>query len=285
MSRALAWAVVALLLSVAGAGTGPVRWTEADTPARLFATTPVLAEPAEAAAFMAAYARGDVATLDRLGSPLYRLEAGRKSADPLAPFPWAAVNGVAATPAPRFAYVDGLVDGAGYVHLLYVSTPAGAAEDDPVVAVWRADLAPDRRVVWVEMVRMFWRVTRLAPVRTTAIGPTLLTALPAARAVVGCAGLRPRTIVGVEAPDGQGYYLVAVDRGGDAALAALGPARATTTLVAHFSVDPGGGVVEGAWTYGGPVVRHVGDDPVLMHRRIPPELLSEERAYLATLCP
>jgi hypothetical protein len=204
-----------------------------------------LAEPAVAAAFVAAYGRGDETTAERLASPLYHLEWARRG---LSPNDRSALRAVTSPHAARsrgqlaFRYVDGLVDDAGFRHLLYVVTPDG--EDRPAArSVWRVDTDRDGRVIWAELVYLFSdAASDLAPL---VVGPR-----DASRAIPDAvASLRPEHLVGIRSSRGtEGYYALAApaeDAADESSLAKL-----PTTRVVFLAVDAEGNARPGVWSYG-----------------------------------
>jgi hypothetical protein len=250
--------------------------------------TPALAEPPTAGAFMAAYARGDEGAAERLASPLYGDEwarLGLSVADRRDLLPrWFRD----APPDPnrawqRFAYVDGAPAPGGFGHLLYAALPvrpevavrdreASSPGDRPLPAAWRVDLAPDGRVIWIEMVWLFaGDARRLRPIDVLEEeAPVPLPEPLQAR--------RPRLLFGLRSGVGQeGYYAFA-----------LSPAREVGPVL-FLARDPEGGLRPGAWSFGrrpGGLEAHLptygASAPA--PRPAAPEHPALRRAYLDALC-
>src|SRR5207248_2587239 len=131
-----------------------------------------------------------------------------------------------------FAYVDGLRDGAGFGHLLYVAR--SRPPHDLVNSVWRLDLAPDGRVIWLEPV--FFVSTDARPLGVARDAPQAVATKLARSPVAG-----PGDTLGVVAADGTAYYLLE---------------RARTIL--SVGVTTGVDVMPGGWTFGDPITAGFG---------------------------
>ena len=200
----------------------------------------VCQEPAAAAAFLAAYARGDEAGADRLASPLYRAEWARVGVSPderVALRPWSRSDSTRPAVTLDFSYVDGVAAAGGFMRLLYAAR-ATAAHRSPGLSVWRADTDPDGRVVWVEMVWLFSDdVAALVPVDPSADLP-----LPPE-----LAALRPRVRTGVRSASGpEGYYVLGPAPEGSA------PSACSPVPAVFLAIDADGDVRPGGWSYGQP---------------------------------
>jgi hypothetical protein len=221
----------------------------------------VLQEPAAAAAFVAAYARGDEAGAERLASPLYRAEWARLGV-------LAAERAAVGPPAGALAFRYGggvRVDG-GFAQLLYI-VRATAPDGRPVLSVWRADTDPAGRVVWLQLVRLLSdRVGAAEPVRTTADAPAL--PLPTGRAA-----RRPVVLVGVRAVGGrEGYYALGL------------PTAAGPPVPAGFvALDADGEPHPGVWSYGRPPSLEYGVQRPAVRIDLAADLAALRGAYLGTL--
>lgn len=197
-----------------------------------------VAEPAAAAAFVRAYARGDEAAAERAASPLYAAEWARRGAS--AQRREACLHPATSTTEGwlRFTYQAGMVDQGGFRHLLYTAEPVAGP---PIPTVWRIDTSPDGRVIWSEPVWLFERSVALVRVRV----------LPDAEDLADAAGLPAAAsarVAGMRASDAaEGYYAVGVE-----ADASAGPKLSRPTFVHFFAVDDGGSARPGAWSYGEP---------------------------------
>jgi hypothetical protein len=230
----------------------------------------VAQEPAGAAAFLAAYARGDEAGAEALASPLYRAEwarLGLSIAERAALRPWARPG--AGSPPARldFTFAGGVAAGGGFVHLLYAARGAAGA-GPPALSAWRADADPGGRIVWLELVWLFSD----AVAEPVPAGPA--DAVPDRGLPPAVAALRPVVLAGVRSAGGpEGYYALGVPT-------AAGP----VAPIGFVAVDAAGASGPGAWTYGrprGPAESGAarGRGPVALA----PDLRALQRAYLGTL--
>jgi hypothetical protein len=197
---------------------------------------------------VAAYARGDEAAAERLASPLYGDEWARLGvsvADRRDLLPrWFRD----APPDPnrtwqRFAYVDGALAPGGFGHLLYAALPVRPeaavrdregrpSGDRPLPEAWRVDVAPDGRVIWIEMVWLFADAGRLRPIDV--LEEEVPVPLPEP-----LRSRRPRLLFGLRSGLGQeGYYAFTLSAAGK-----VGP-------VLFLARDPDGGLRPGAWSFG-----------------------------------
>lgn len=239
MTRRLGLGFVALLVLAAVAFSaswlaGPQ--TSESTPQRQ-----LTAEPSATSSFLAAYARGDLASADELASPLYRAEWSRRGLSlddrvsllptylkgPDRPAVWL-----------QFTYVGGTNDQSGFGHLMYFARATGG-DGANAPTVWRVDTDQNGRVIWLEMVGL---LTSASPDPTT-IGPT----------TDSSAGPLPPTIdrsrvclvFGVRsAYSPEGYYALSVGSGSRSG------ASGCPGSVAFYSVDEDGSIRPGAWSYG-----------------------------------
>jgi hypothetical protein len=230
---------------------GVLAWVYAERPA--YAKPDTLSEPPAAAAFMAAYARGDEAAAERLAAPPYRAEWERRGVsvqDRLSLLPrwFRESRRFFRSTWLRFSYAGGAADADGVGHLLYTARCVCPEQRGPSqLSLWRVDTGPDGRVLWLEMVWLFDERTQ----RVRMIGPEpRADALPLPAAV---AQYRPHVALGVEAlaavgAEGQreGYYALRLEAS-PAALAEQAPAGGSVLFV---GVDPDGQARPGAWSYG-----------------------------------
>jgi hypothetical protein len=215
------------------------------------------AEPYLTAAFMAAYASGDVARCELLASPQYAAEWARRGAsvgDRLALLPrWYTAGPPADSQRAwlRYAYVDGAVDGDGVGHLLYSGVPVRPAGEGgrAIPAVWRVDTDADGRVIWIEMV---WLCSEEAHTLTPVVdGPALASAdLPPELRSQGL-----QLLFGVRSDAGQEGYFVLAPSPGDGAGDGAGAPPATRSSpggrpFVFLGVEPDGHARPGTWTYG-----------------------------------
>jgi hypothetical protein len=200
----------------------------------------IAAEPAIAAAFVAAYARADLATAELAASPLYTAEWARRGVsrpereailprrDPTSPVEWA-----------HFSYLGGFVDSLGFGYLLYLAHPT-AADRIPSPTVWRVDTDPDGRVIWIEMVWLFSE-------DTDAVDPVAPEQAAAGEARVAAGDGRSQLVLGARSAGGrQGYYGLRPAKSASVGTAA---GRSRTGLI-FFAIDGEGYLRPGAWSYG-----------------------------------
>jgi hypothetical protein len=253
-----AGAVAALLLLTPGGAGGGL------APALPIASNVAAHEPAGAAAFVRAIARGDEATAGAVASPLYRAERERRGLDPVARPP---LQGTAASTI-DLAFVGGARDDGGFGHNLYVATPARRGDPQPIApSVWRVDTDPDGRVIWAELVWLFGAAGSVVPLDVSG-EPTSASLPPAITA------LRPRRVLGVRSEEArEAYYLAVVTVAGE-------------PRVVFFGEDQDGRLRPGAWSYGqaNPGPSTYGRVPTPRPVTLAPELAALERAYVATLC-
>ncbi|HEX5415348.1 MAG TPA: hypothetical protein VFZ25_06765 [Chloroflexota bacterium] len=233
-------------------------------------------EPAATTAFLAAYARGDLAQADELASALYRAEwlrRGLSLEDRQSLLPAYLKGSGHPTVWLRFQYVGGMVDARGFGHLLYAAEATGG-DGDRSPSVWRVDTDADGRVIWLEMVGLL----APSPALVTTIAPT---SNPSAMPEPSRPGSpRPCLLLGVRSSAGhEGYYEAGL-KPDDPTGADGCPARVT-----FFVVDEDGLVGPGAWTFGqsrpGLVTYgHVVSRPT---SRLPASEESLRSAYIASL--
>jgi hypothetical protein len=234
------------------------------------------AEPTFARAFIAAYARGDLAAADHVASLLYRAEWKRRGVtlqDQYALLP----SSFQAPDHPaewlRFTYVGGVVNSGGFGHLLYAADAMGG-DGAACPTVWRVDTDPEGRVIWSEMVYLFEEtVPSMRPIEPGQAADAV--PMPAA-----LASLNPRLLLGVRTGRGQeGYYAVGLYRT-DEDVSSDRPAR-----VVFFAIDEGGNARPGAWTFGQPrpgLVEY-GHSPTAVTINLPSDQERLREAYLSSL--
>lgn len=234
-----------------------------------------VAEPVGAAAFVAAYARADEAAAERLASPLYVIEWGRRGSSFELRESYVQPAASSAGGWLRFTYQVGMIDRGGFAHLLYTAEPVSGP---PVPTVWRIDTAPDGRVIWSEPVWIFARPVSLVHVSAF---PSIEDLADIAGTAEPSAHFAPARVAGFRAADAtEGYYLAGVEAGASPGASPTRPAS-----VRFFAVDDGGRVRPGAWSYGEP---HPGlveygrqaEPPVVL---LPAEERALRDAYLAHL--
>lgn len=233
---------------------GALAWWYAERPA--YARPDSLSEPPPAAAFMAAYARGDEAAAERLASPLYRTEWERRGLsvqDRLGLLPrwFRDSRRLARSTWLRFDYTGGVADADGVAHLLYTGRCVCPEQRGPLpFSVWRVDTDPTGRVLWLEMVWLFdERTQRLRTVGSAQRAD----ALPLPLAVGQYA---PRVALGVESAEAdgprEGYYALRFEAAPAAPATAAGMAGQAPEAgsVLFLGIDPDGQARPGAWSYG-----------------------------------
>lgn len=233
--------------------------------------------PAPVTAFMNAYAHGDLATAERVASPLYRAEWTRRGLslrDRTALLPaWLKATGHSAVWL-RFTYLGGVFDARGFGHLLYTAVATGG-DGAAGPTVWRVDTDADGRVVWSELVYLFTETRSAAP-SLTAVRDRAAVELPR-----GLAVFQPRVLLGVRAiPGREGYYAVGLYAApGDGARATVRPAR-----IVFFALDEDGNVRPGVWSYGqNPTLVEYGRVTPVPTVDLPPDQAGQLSAYLGTL--
>jgi hypothetical protein len=208
-------------------------------------------EPPGAAAFMAAFARGDDATAERVASPLYRAEWERRKVPLSARYTWhAAASRESLTDEwLHFTFIGGIVGPSSDQHFIYTAI-SDRASGDQARSVWRLDTGADGKVIWSELVYLFSEeTTQLQPVvqgRDAVSKRDVADALLTPR----LAAADPWAIVGVHATSSrEGYYGLI--------LPPVLPVTPTVTptpsaqvRVLFLAIDTDGYVRPGIWTYG-----------------------------------
>jgi hypothetical protein len=192
----------------------------------------VAAEPSAAAAFIAAFRRGDEAAAEKQASPLYHQEWARRRISVTEREAWLPAWH-RQSPAPsdwlNVSYVDGFVDAHGQGHLLYLGRTA-APSGDANPSVWRLDTDSNGRVTWAEMVWLFSSATSdVTPLTGSSTGATAGLPEPLTR-------MHPDFVIGIHSARGwEGYYAVEHAAGNRVALN-------------FFAIDDTGRIRPGAWS-------------------------------------
>jgi hypothetical protein len=202
--------------------------------ADLVAAPPAVGPSAATTAFLDAYSRGDEVLAESLASPLYAAEWRRKG---LTAAERSAASGWSRSPTRTlgFEFFGGVRSAHGFAHLLYGVHPAASRGARASHSVWRVDVDPDGRVVWLELVYLLGEDAAGIRLDTD---PAALAAV-AASAGLGELGVRP-TLGLVSTSGTEGHYLVG-----------LGDRNGAPTRVKTFTVDSDGAVRPGAWCFGG----------------------------------
>lgn len=239
MTRRLGLGFVALL--VLAAVTFSALWLAEPQTAKTIAPRQLTTEPAATARFLAAYARGDLASADDLASPLYAAEWTRRGLsrdDRVALLPTYLTGPDHPAVWLRFTYVGGMIDASGFGHLMYFARATGG-DGKNAPTVWRVDTDQNGRVIWLEMVGLF---TDASPDLTTVGATSDASAVPLAPTVDRS---RVCLIFGVRSTHSpEGYYALGVGTDGRSG------ASGCPGTVAFYSVDEDGSIRPGAWSFG-----------------------------------
>jgi hypothetical protein len=228
-------------------------------------STPRDGAPTATAGFVSAYAHGDIATVERVASPLYSAEWARRGVS--LGDQASVIQEHQRAPSGEWlfmSYETGFVDGHGFGHYIYVGRPVSTA-GSPSPSVWRVDSDPEGQVIWIEMVWLFSgpapAVDALPPASARSDN-TLQSLLPS----------RPSDVLfGVHSGDGiEGYY-------------GVGPAPESASArdsgVKFYVVDGHGSYHLTAWTYG----ERIPNRPQAGKQQLRPEQASTLAAYLSSI--
>jgi hypothetical protein len=222
--------------------------------------------PPATASFVSAYGHGNIATMERVASPLYFVEWARQGVSPGDQA--SLLQGHEVSPSGEwlfFSFATGLVDRSGFGHYLYVGRPISAT-GSPSPSIWRVDADAAGRVIWIELVWLFQQP------------PAQIDALP--RETAREAGALPAKLAsgptdvlfGVRSADGlEGYY-------GVEALAGAGSGAGEGNL-RFYAADKDGRLRLSGWTYG----ERIPNRPLADGRDLQPDQASLLADYLASI--
>ena len=208
-------------------------------------------EPPGAAAFMAAFARGDDATAERVASPLYRAEWDRRKVPLSARYTWHADASQDSRTDEwlHFTFIGGIVGPDSDQHFIYTAI-SDRSSGNQARSVWRLDTGSDGKVIWSELVYLFSEdVTGLTSVLQ---GRDALAKNDVADALLTprLAAADPWAIVGAHATTSrEGYYGIILPPVAPAA-PTVTPTPSSQVRVLFLAIDTEGYPRPGIWTYG-----------------------------------
>ncbi len=196
-------------------------------------------EPSAASAFIASQRDHDPSAAERATSPLYRAEMQRRGRGEEWPFSglW-----TEATSQLDFRFVGAIADGMGFTYALYAARSKPPVGPDSPTSLWRIDLAPEGRVIWGELARIFTSPDVEIVYAPPDGAASSTVALPWA---VSDGGDQPRSAFGMRSAAGDAYLALGLgwrQMGDDR------PAR-----VAFVMLDARGNVLPDCWSFGQPI--------------------------------